>query len=461
LATIDTFRRFLSLEALAVAEAAQFEGHPVEEILVAELLPILEACRFLKRKAFGLLKPKPMNWMGAPWWLGRVSGEIRREAFGVVAVISPSNYPLFLGAVHSLQALAAGNSVIWKPAPGCDAGASRLVGLAQRAGIPAGVWEVLPEAGCTGQLLVQESLDKVVFTGGAPAGKSVLSALASRAVPAIVELSGCDAVFVRADADLDLVVRALAFGLRFNRSRTCIAPRRVFVPRVLMVPLVVALRAWLKHTDRWELEDSHPQGTRVRGLLERALGAGASLLEGGSRLLLPDVVLNASAKMELFREDIPMPLLGLFAVESDEEALALAAECPLALGASVFTRDIAAGKRLAACIKAGCVTINDLIVPTADPRVPFGGAAQSGFGSTRGAEGLLEMTRVQVVQARSGTGAMHLSADSPSAGVIQNLITLSHPESFRAWLQALAGLLRWGARRRPETKLQHPVSLNP
>jgi acyl-CoA reductase-like NAD-dependent aldehyde dehydrogenase len=199
-------------------------------------------------------------------------------------------------------------------------------------------------------------VDKVFLTGSEETGRAVLATLAPHGIPAVMELSGHDAVFVCDGADLGLVARCVAYGVTFNGGATCIAPRRVFVTRAMAA----------------ELEPR----------LAKALGEGA-------------------------------PAVSIIAVETIDEALALSNQCPYRLGASVFgPPNVAAA--VAARVDAGCVVVNDMIAPTADPRLPFGGRGRSGFGLTRGAEGLLEMTRVKAVATRIGSFRPHL--EPPHAG---------------------------------------------
>ncbi|MEY5026994.1 MAG: hypothetical protein RLZZ244_2522 [Verrucomicrobiota bacterium] len=443
---VGRLRRGIVRHAAELAALGSFPGHPPEEVLLAEVLPLLEACRFLEREAEITLRPRRAGGLGGAWWMGRPGLEVRREPFGLVAVISPSNYPLFLGAVHGLQALVAGNSVLWKPAPGCERVALRLVELARDAGLDCDLLEVLEETGSTGAELLCEEVDKVVFTGSSATGTRVLGALANRAIPAVVELSGNDAVLVRSDADVELAARALAFGLRFNRSRTCIAPRRVFVHARVRSELEERLRALLSGSPALECALSTAEQDCLGQRVEEALRAGASSIFGGCDASgvwrFPCVLGNVAPSMRLMREEMMAPVLSMREVESDAEALEALSASPYALGASIFTRDEERGRLLAASVCAGVVTLNDLIVPTADPRVPFGGRKASGFGVTRGREGLLEMTQTKSVIWRNARSARHLSGEPASREVALALVRLTHSDSWMERFRALWELIR-------------------
>ena len=162
-----------------------------------------------------------------------MEAEVRREPLGLVLVIAPSNYPLFLPGVQTLQALAAGNAVLWKPGRGGRRAAEAFAASPPGPASPAAVLTVLPESPRPRGEAIAAGVDKVLLTGSAATGREVLAELARRLVPATMELSGCDALFVLPGADLDRVARAVRFGLTLNGGATCIAPRRVFVPQDL------------------------------------------------------------------------------------------------------------------------------------------------------------------------------------------------------------------------------------
>ncbi|SMH32121.1 aldehyde dehydrogenase family protein [Azospirillum agricola] len=390
-------------------------GRRAAESLSAEILPLAEACRFLEREAVRLLAPRRLGRRGRPVWLFGVAAEVRREPFGTVLIVGPSNYPLLLPGVQALQALAAGNAVLVKPAPGCSAPMDRLAGWLAEAGLPAGLFRVLDESPDAVTDAVAAGIDKLVLTGSAGTGRAVAERLADALVPSTMELSGNDPVFVLPGADAGLVARALAFGLRFNGSATCIAPRRVFVPREMAAGLEEALRGPVAAIPPTAV----PAAVRRRlgGLARAAVADGArplGPLPGEADPTMPPLILaDARPDMALLREELFAPVLSLVPVRDLDEALEAAARSPYALGASVFGPEGAA-RALAGRLDAGAVTVNDLIVPTADPRLPFGGRRASGWGVTRGAEGLLEMTRVKTVSVRRGRSRPHF--DPPRDG---------------------------------------------
>jgi acyl-CoA reductase-like NAD-dependent aldehyde dehydrogenase len=453
LAVVCHFRHLLAARAGDLAAAvAEAVGAPAVEVLAAEVLPLAAACRFLERQAARVLRPRRPGRAGRPLWLGGVRVEIRREPFGVILVIGPRNYPLLLPGVQALQALAAGNAVLLKPGEGTAPVAELVAELLYTAGLPRDLLHVLSDGADAGRAAIDAGVDKVVLTGSARTGAAVLRQLAPRMVPAVVELSGCDAAFVRHDADLDLTARALGFGLRLRDGRTCIAPRRVFVAREVAGELERRLAAVVRLLP--QRTTGCPFPAEAAGLVRDALARGARLCAGrvpaADGALAPVVLADTPPDVPLLRADVLAPVLSLVPVGGDEEALALAARCPYALGATVFGAE-AGTRALAGRVRAGVVLVNDVIVPTADPRLPFGGRGRSGFGLTRGAEGLLEMTAVKVVGVRRGRWRPHLEAPRPGdEALFRAYLRAVHGGTWlgrlRGWWALLRGLIRRGAK---------------
>ncbi len=426
------------------------------EVQVTEIIPFLEACRFLERKAKKILAGKKLGAAGRPSWLRGVKQVILREPHGLVLVIGPSNYPFFLPGVQILQALVAGNAVLVKPAPGCTLPLELLRDAFLAAGLPQNLFQILSEDPDAATELIATGVGKVCLTGSANTGRAVLTQCAQSLTPATVELSGCDAVFVREDADLDLVAEALRFGLTLNHGSTCVAPRRLFVHHAVEKDLIQLLAA-----QSWDAGMHSPRHALLDALHD-AVDAGARPVQGvfhreSSLVESPLILGNVPAESPLLRDDFFAPVASLVSVRDDEEALAFDEKCPYALGAAVFGRDTEAAFRLSRRVSAGCIAINDLIFPTADPRVPFGGTGRSGFGVTRGAEGLLEMTYPKTVASRrSKRGLMHMRPLEPGDGeLFQSFAALAHGKGgghrLRAWSRLCSALKTRRSHRNPES----------
>ena len=398
-ARMDFLRELRHLVAAHATElastAAAVSGRPLAEKLASEVLPLADACRWLDRRAARVLGPRRSGKNGLPFWMRGLSFEVQRQPFGVVLVIGPANYPLFLPAVQTLHALAAGNAVLLKPAPRTHGIASAFAELARSAGLGRGLLAVLPESVESARAAIAGGVDKVIFTGSSENGRDVLGQLAATSTPAVMELSGEDAVLVLEDADLDLVTCALRFGMRWNGGDTCIAPRRVIVVEPVADKLLACL----------------------------------------SRAGIPPLPVERAA---------------------DEPAAVLCAGAArFALGLSIFSRNVAKACALAARIKSGFVLINDLIVPTADPRMPFGGVKASGFGVTRGDEGLLEMTFPHVVALRRGTWRPHFDEfGADAARLFSSYILAVHGNGRRrigAFRKLVSGSIRNSRNRKTNT----------
>ncbi|WP_197439938.1 aldehyde dehydrogenase family protein [Calycomorphotria hydatis] len=391
------------------------------ETLASELLPLADACQFLEQTAPKLLNPKKLSTKLRPSWLSGVTVEERREPYGVVLIIGTWNYPLFLPGVQTLQALAAGNAVILKPGRHSHAAAMVLKDALVENGLDPDLFVVLPEDPAAAQSIISpgdvRGADKVILTGSAETGRTVLGQLADELTPAAMELSGCDAVYVRGDADLKLVVDCLSLGMTFNGSATCIAPRRVLVHEAIADELEDALAARFPKLPPAPVDAGI--AAKLKSLLKQAEQQGAEVICGGiestesGASVQPVLVADAKPDMELLKSDVFAPVLSLVPVAHDAEALAVDRKCPYALGATVFGGETAALK-LAAQIDAGCVVVNDFLIPTADPRVSFGGRKESGFGVTRGAEGLLAMTQLKTVTIQRSNWRPHLTPPDDS-----------------------------------------------
>ena len=452
---LKILRRFRALAAEHSAKLAALSSsqrdRPLSEALTAEVVPLLEAVKFLEREGPRILATRSLGRRGRPKWLWGVDARVEREPLGVVLVIGPSNYPLFLPAVQALQALVAGNSVLVKPGTGGFKVMRLVVDLLHHAGLDHRLIQVLPEASSAAASAIDAGVDKVILTGSAETGTTVLRHLAQSLTPAVMELSGCDAVFVRADADLDLVVRSLRFGTLLNNGATCIAPRRVFVHQSVATELEGRLaRAFADDPAQHQSLRLKPQWAAI---IDEALMAGAHLVSGHLQedggCQPPLVLAGALPEMRLLQNDVFAPVMSLVTVADDHEALEISRHCPYALGATIFGRSEREARRLANRVDAGVIVVNDMIVPTADPRLPFTGRHRSGFGSTRGAEGLLEMTSPRALTVRRGSWLPHLDPMEPGdVELFENFLRAANALHWRIRWRAGVALMRGIIRRR-------------
>lgn len=399
---------------------------------VAELLPLLAACQFLEQRAEKTLRARRLGKRGLPLLLSGVTSEVQRVPYGVVLVIGPANYPLFLPGAQALQALAAGNAVLFKPGRNGAPVARLFAEALYQSGLPRNLLHVTSDSVEAGMMAVRSSVDKVIFTGSAGNARAILRVCAEKLVPCVIEASGCDAVVVLPSADLNRVVKAMAFGMRLNGSATCMAPRRVLLlnasedRKKILIDMLCSAFAKVGPTSISEatranlcemLEEARHEGARVYG----------SICVSQRPILVTEVI----PELRLAQADLFAPVLSVIDLSSEAEVVAAQETCPFGLTASVFG-DEAEARQFATVLNVGTVLINDVIVATADPRIPFGGRRESGFGTTRGAEGLLEMSAAKVVAAQRSKSLRSYEVTGDQHVELFDGITLaSHSQTLR------------------------------
>jgi acyl-CoA reductase-like NAD-dependent aldehyde dehydrogenase len=463
LGPVRELRHLLVERADAIfAEVGADVGRPASEVLATELLPTAAAMKFLQQQAASLLAPRRIPGRLRPTWLFGSRDAVHRRPWGVVGIIGTWNYPIYLNVVQVAQALVAGNAVLWKPSEHTPRTADLTHRLFLDAGFPPGLFARLPATREAGPLLAEAEVDYVVFTGSEAVGRRLAGRLGERLVPSTMELSGCDAMFVLDDADVELAAKGAWFGVTLNRGQTCIAVRRIFVQRgrysaftealgrlvagAKSVPLVT--RGQVEQANQL-VADAIDRGATVLGA---AGGAAVAAADTGSRVgVVPTILADASPDMLVCREASFAPVAAVIPFDTEADAAALVTKCPFALAASVFTANPDRGRWLAERVPAGHVTVNDVLAPTAHPATPFGGRGASGWGVTQGAEGLLAMTAPQAVSARGGSFRPHLddaaAPDPATAEVLGGLFRATHGRRWRDWFGGVAQVVR-GIRRK-------------
>jgi acyl-CoA reductase-like NAD-dependent aldehyde dehydrogenase len=425
-------------------------GRPADEVLATDVLPTADALGFLEQRASRILRPRRVSWSLRPWWLIGESETVYRRPIGIVGVIGTWNYPILLNVVTIAQALTAGNGVVWKPSELVPTFAAFLHQLFIDAGFPRELFARLPAERGFGPQLVEAEIDHLVFTGSADVGRKVAARLGERLIPSTMELSGCDTMYVLDDADVELAARAAWYGATLNVGQTCLAVRRVFVDRKRHDEFVRALRP-LAANRRAEPLALMSQAMQAERLVGDAIAGGAVTIDGGVPPLAaddpprfpPTILVNSTADMAICREASFAPVAAIVPFDDEAKLTPMAEKCPYGLGASIFSADRMRAERLARQIRAGSVSVNDVIVGTAHPATGFGGVRQSGWGVTRGEEGLLQMTVPQVVTFRSGRFRLHFQGDDPAfAETTRGLLQWSRGPTYRRRLAGLWQMVR-------------------
>ena len=435
-------------DALTAAIEADVERPPTE-VIATDVMPSASACKYLLTDARRVLKDRRAG--RTPLWLMGSRDVVVRRPRGVVGVVGTWNYPLFLNLVPVLHALTAGNAVLWKPSENTPRFAAEFAALFAAAGYPAGLLQTLPATRDAGPRLAEAAIDFLHFTGSEAVGRKLAARLGERLIPSVLELSGCDALIVMPNADVKLAARAAWYGLTLNKGQTCLAVRRMLVHGDVRDRFVAELRGHAAKSGPLRLLQVG-QVEQARRLLAEAAGRDTVTAPGtpGDREFLPTVVLDADPALGLCREALFAPLAALMTYRTVDELLALDAACPYALGASVFRGEgefsDADEVRLESGWRSGVVTANDVIVATAHPATPLTGRGSSGWGSTQGDEGLLEMTVPQVVSTRGGQFRPHLDAGlDPRPGdgdTVTGMLRLTHGRGLRARAAGLAQAVR-------------------
>ncbi len=386
-------------------------GKPRAEAILAEILLALDTANFLARQAPRWLRPERVPHHNIA--LKAKSGWLEFQPQGVVAIISPWNFPFAIPVTELIPALVAGNSVLLKPSELTPATGALVGELVDRAGFPRGLVQILQGGGELGAAIIEAGPAKVFFTGSVATGRRIAEACASKLIPSVLELGGKDAMLVLADADLDVASSAAVWGGFTNCGQACLSVERIYVEQPVAEEFT---QLCVEKTRKLHLGSSNDAETDVGPMIrERQLEKveqqlrdaeehGAKILTGGNRrpdlgpnFIEPAVVTNVDHMMQIMREETFGPVLAIRSVASTDEAVALANDSPFGLSASIWTSDARRGRELASRIRAGSVMINDVASYYGIFEAPHGGPGWSGWGRTHSRLGLLEMVQVKYV----------------------------------------------------------------
>jgi len=416
-------------------------GKPEVEAMLGEVLPSADVVDYWSQAIEELLEPDDVALDAVAY--PRKHGKTYRDPRGIVAVITPYNFPFALPLRTIVPALLAGNAVVFKPSELTPRTGEQLVELFSGL-IPHGVLGLVQGAADVGESLCRADVDLVVFTGSVAAGRKVARACAERLVPCSLELGGKDAAIVFADAEIERAARGVVWGAMMNAGQNCASIERVYVDRRIadeFTKRVCAVVASLRPgVDVGPLATA-AQKAVVEGQVTLALAAGATILArpagsdaapdvpGSSasvanraieRAYPPTVVRADGDDHPLMQDETFGPVLPIAVFDSESEAVARANASRYGLTASLWTRDLGRAKRLAAQLRAGVVTVNNHAFTGALPAAPWSGQGETGWGITGSPRALDALTRPRFVLIDRSRAARELwwFPYTPSLGAI-------------------------------------------
>ena len=389
-------------------------GKPRYEAEGIELFYTLELTRYYTGRAGRRALADDVR---RPFVFANKRARVVHHARGVVAVIGPWNWPLLNNYADCVAPLTAGNAVVLKPSEHTPLTSLRIEALARDAGVPEGVFQVLPGRGDVGAAL-SAAADMIFFTGSAATGKQVAQAAAARLVPAVLELGGKSPMIVLADADLAAAAHAAVFSGFANSGQVCIRTERVLVETAVadrFIELAAAEIARLRQAppplgkpDATDVDVGAvifaPQIDRAEKHIADAVARGGRVVTGGARrtdlpgqFFAPTLIADATPEMEVMREETFGPVLPVMRVPDAEAALRVANDSPMGLSGSVWSGDAARASALARRLQAGSVCVNDVLVNYMCVEAPLGGVKASGSGFRHGPEGLRQFCRLETI----------------------------------------------------------------
>lgn len=427
-------------------------GKPEGEAWTAEVIPNADLVEHWVEGIEEALAPEEINL--DPMTYPGKSGAIHAVPRGVIALITPWNFPIAIPLRTIVPALLAGNSIVFKPSEHSPRAGALIAKLFEGL-LPNDVFTLVQGAGDVGGALVDAKPDLIVFTGSVPTGRRIAEAAARALVPVSLELGGKDAAIVLEDADLERTARGIVWGAFNNAGQNCASVERVYAVEKIATPLIEKMVCFTKTLRVGE--DVGPLTTKaqletVQRHVDSAREAGAKVLCGGSAtgqglLYEPTIVRieEGEERYPLMTDETFGPVLPVVVVKDEEEAVRRANASRFGLTASIWTKKTSRGEAIADRMRAGVVTINNHGFTAAIAAAPWSGVGESGFGVTNSKHALREFTRPRfvLVDKSSAKSELWWMPYSPSliatvrAMAILRSATRGIGEKFRALIQLL------------------------
>jgi acyl-CoA reductase-like NAD-dependent aldehyde dehydrogenase len=334
------------------------------------------------------------------------------QPLGVIGSIMPWNFPYWQGLRFAAPSLMVGNTIILKPASATMQCGIEIEKTFDKAGVPHGVFQtVVGDSRIAETLIDSNGINAITFTGSVPVGAKVAQRATSKLKKTVLELGGSDPFIVCADADIEKASTGGVKGRFINCGQSCIASKRFIVVKEVADEFT---EKFVQKTEHLRVGDPLSEETDVgplvnvkslenmEGIVNRTMKSGAELLTGGKRFngkgyfFKPTIFKNVSPEMEIAKEEVFGPVAPIITANDEKQALAIANDSKFGLGASIWTQDLEKAEKLSSMIESGIVTVNNVVV--SDPRVPFGGIKNSGFGRELSRYGMLEFVNIKSVR---------------------------------------------------------------
>lgn len=333
------------------------------------------------------------------------------DPIGVIASIMPWNFPYWQALRFAAPSLMAGNTIVLKPASVTMQCGIEMEKLFLKTGFPEGVFQTLVSNSSMAEKLIDSNINAVTFTGSNIVGAKVAQRATSQIKKCVLELGGSDPFIVCSDADVEKASTGAVKGRFINCGQSCIASKRFFVVKNLAKEFI---EKFVQKVEKLNVGDPMSDSTdigplvnadglnRIEEMVQDAVAKGARILTGGKRLkdkgyfYAPTVLDNITPDMMVAHEEVFGPVAPVTIVEDENEAIRLANSSQYGLGASIWTQNLDKAEKLSRQVESGIVTVNNVVI--SDPRIPFGGVKQSGFGRELSKYGMLEFVNVKSVR---------------------------------------------------------------
>ena len=334
------------------------------------------------------------------------------EPLGVIASIMPWNFPYWQGLRFAAPSLMIGNTIVLKPASATMQCGIEIEKTFSKAGVPQGIFQTaVGDSSIAETLIDSNGISAVTFTGSVPVGAKVAQRATSQIKKTVLELGGSDPFIVCDDADIEKASMGAVKGRFINCGQSCIASKRFIVVKNIADEFT---EKFVQKTEKLKVDDPLLDDTdlgplvnakaleNIEGVVKRSIKEGAELITGGERVknrgyfYRPTILRNVLPDMEVAQEEVFGPVAPIIMANDEKEAIRIANDSKFGLGASIWTRNLEKAERFSAMVESGIVTVNSMVV--SDPRVPFGGIKNSGFGRELSRYGMLEFVNIKSVR---------------------------------------------------------------